>query len=132
RFLEISSDVYKADSFAGLAALTGVDESGLVTTMREHNRRIADGELIDPFGRELAELPPVLEPPFYALRYYPAARKNLGGVRTDLDCRVLDNSDNAIPGLYAAGELAGMAGGRINGKYALEGTMFGPSVFSGR
>jgi len=37
-----------------------------------------------------------------------------------------------IPGLYAAGEVAGMAGGHINGRLALEGTMLGPSIFSGR
>jgi dihydroxy-acid dehydratase len=34
--------------------------------------------------------------------------------------------------LYAAGEVAGMAGGHINGKAGLEGTMLGPSIFSGR
>ena len=38
----------------------------------------------------------------------------------------------AIAGLYAAGEAAGMAGGHINGAAALEGTMLGPSLFSGR
>ena len=37
-----------------------------------------------------------------------------------------------IPGLYAAGEVAGMAGGHINGKAGLEGTMLGPAIFSGR
>ena len=37
-----------------------------------------------------------------------------------------------IPGLYAAGELTGMAGGHINGKAGLEGTMLGPALFSAR
>jgi predicted oxidoreductase len=60
------------------------------------------------------------------------ARKNLGGVKTDLQCRVLDKHFEPIEGLYAAGELAGMAGGHINGRAGLEGTMLGPSVFSGR
>ncbi|MBT7235510.1 MAG: hypothetical protein HN861_20900, partial [Rhodospirillaceae bacterium] len=32
----------------------------------------------------------------------------------------------------AAGEAAGMAGGHINGGAGLEGTMLGPSLFSGR
>ena len=31
----------------------------------------------------------------------------MGGVKTDLDCRVLDVRLNPIPGLYAAGEVAG-------------------------
>lgn len=37
-----------------------------------------------------------------------------------------------VPGLFVAGEVAGMAGGHINGQAALEGTMLGPSLFSGR
>jgi predicted oxidoreductase len=60
------------------------------------------------------------------------ARKNFGGVRTDLECRVLRPDGSAIEGLFAAGELAGMAGGHINGRAGLEGTMLGPSLFSGR
>jgi hypothetical protein len=45
---------------------------------------------------------------------------------------VLDEQFAPISGLYAAGEVAGMAGGHINGRAGLEGTMLGPSVFSGR
>jgi hypothetical protein len=45
---------------------------------------------------------------------------------------VLDRHFEPIEGLYAAGEIAGMAGGHINGRAALEGTMLGPSIFSGR
>ena len=61
-----------------------------------------------------------------------AARKSLGGVRTDENCQVLRASGDPVPGLFAAGEVAGMAGGHINGQAALEGTMLGPSMFSGR
>ena len=63
---------------------------------------------------------------------FPLARKNFGGVKTDLQCRVLDRHFEPIAGLYAAGEVAGMAGGHINGRAGLEGTMLGPSIFSGR
>jgi len=71
-------------------------------------------------------------PPYYAIQIFPLARKNFGGVKTDLHCRVLNKYFEPIPGLYAAGEVAGMAGGHINGKAGLEGTMLGPSIFSGR
>jgi len=54
------------------------------------------------------------------------------GVKTDLRCRVLNRYFEPIPALYAAGEVAGMAGGYINGKAGLEGTMLGPAIFSGR
>ena len=66
------------------------------------------------------------------MQIFPLARKNFGGVKTDLQCRVLDKHFEPIAGLYAAGELCGMAGGHINGRAGLEGTMLGPSVFSGR
>jgi len=45
---------------------------------------------------------------------------------------VLDKHFEPIAGLYAAGDLCGMAGGHINGRADFEGTMLGPSVFSGR
>jgi predicted oxidoreductase len=102
-------------------------------TMREHNRARRLGRAVDPdFGRPLAGLKPIDEPPYYAIQFFAAARKNLGGVRTDEDCQVVRTSGEPVPGLFAAGEVAGMAGGHINGQAALEGTMLGPSLFSGR
>jgi succinate dehydrogenase/fumarate reductase flavoprotein subunit len=77
-------------------------------------------------------LQPIEVAPLYAIQFLPLARKNFGGVRTDLGCRVLRPDGTAIEGLFAAGELAGMAGGHINGHAGLEGTMLGPSLFSGR
>jgi predicted oxidoreductase len=56
----------------------------------------------------------------------------MGGVQTDRQCRALLESGEALPGLYAAGEVAGMAGGHIGGIKPLEGMMVGPSCFSGR
>ena len=65
-------------------------------------------------------------------RIFPLARKNFGSTKTDLKCRVLDKHFEPIGALYAAGEVAGMAGGHVNGRAGLEGTMLGPSIFSGR
>jgi predicted oxidoreductase len=66
------------------------------------------------------------------VQFFPLARKSLGGVNTDLECRVLDDRGARINRLYAAGEVAGMAGGHPNGTAALEGAMLGPSLLSGR
>jgi succinate dehydrogenase/fumarate reductase flavoprotein subunit len=57
-------------------------------------------------------------------------RKNMGGLLIDLDCRVLDANGKPIPGLFAAGEVAGLGG--LNGKAGLEGTFLGPSLVQGR
>ena len=101
--------------------------------MRDHNRARMLGRTVDPdFGRPLAGLKPIDEPPYYAIQFFAAGRKNLGGVRTNENCQVVRASGEPVAGLFAAGEVAGMAGGRINGQGALEGTMLGPSLYSGR
>ena len=133
QLLDDSPFVARGDTPDALAASAGLDAGTLRETLTAHHRMLAAGLEKDPdFGRSLRGVEPLSEPPFYAIQFFPLARKNLGGVRTDLSCQVLDRQDRAIPGLFAAGEVAGMAGGRINGRAGLEGTMFGPSLFSGR
>jgi predicted oxidoreductase len=70
--------------------------------------------------------------PLLAIRLQPMSRKSLGGIQTDLDCRVLRPEGEPIPGLYAAGEAAGFGGGGLHGKASLEGTFLGACVFTGR
>ena len=70
--------------------------------------------------------------PLMAIRLQPMARKSLGGIQTDLACRVLRADGEPIPGLYAVGEAAGFGGGGVHGKRSLEGTFLGGCVFTGR
>lgn len=71
--------------------------------------------------------------PLLAIREFILARKSLGGIQTDLRCRVLRAADGEpIAGLYAAGEAAGFGGGGIHGKGSLEGTFLGGCVLTGR
>ncbi|MGH2913417.1 MAG: FAD-binding dehydrogenase [Solirubrobacteraceae bacterium] len=71
--------------------------------------------------------------PLIAVRLNILTRKTLGGLETDLESRVLLSSDGTpIPGLYAAGEVAGFGGGGMHGYRALEGTFLGGCIFSGR
>lgn len=78
----------------------------------------------------------ILDPragPLIAIRLQVMARKSLGGIQTDLACRVLRSTDGEpIPGLYAVGEAAGFGGGGMHGKRSLEGTFLGGCVFTGR
>jgi predicted oxidoreductase len=77
----------------------------------------------------------ILDPangPLIAVRLNILTRKTLGGLHTNLDAQVLDASGNPIPGLYAAGEVAGFGGGGYHGYNALEGTFLGGCIFSGR
>ncbi|MBO0587641.1 FAD-binding dehydrogenase [Sporosarcina sp. E16_8] len=70
--------------------------------------------------------------PLIAVRLHIVSRKTLGGLQTDLDGRVLDQTGTPIPGLYAAGEVAGFGGGGVHGYRSLEGTFLGGCIFSGR
>jgi len=129
----LRADVHADATVAGLAQRAGLPPQALTATVEEFTGWIRDGRSHDSrFGRPLAGLRPLEAPPFFALQYFPLARKVLGGVRTDLAARVLRKDGAVVPGLYAAGEVAGMAGGHINGRAALEGTMIGPSLLSGK
>ncbi len=70
--------------------------------------------------------------PLIAIRMTVMARKSLGGIQTDLACRVLRPDGEPITGLYAVGEAAGFGGGGMHGKRSLEGTFLGGCVFTGR
>jgi predicted oxidoreductase len=78
----------------------------------------------------------ILDPkavPLIAIREFILARKSMGGIQTDLQCRVLRAGDGEpVPGLYAVGEAAGFGGGGIHGKGSLEGTFLGGCVLTGR
>jgi predicted oxidoreductase len=77
----------------------------------------------------------ILDPaagPLIAVRLNILTRKTLGGLHTDLSSRVLQGSGEPLPGLYAAGEVAGFGGGGLHGYRSLEGTFLGGCLFSGR
>lgn len=77
----------------------------------------------------------ILDPeagPLIAVRLNILTRKSLGGLHTNLDAQILDENDDPIKGLYAAGEVAGFGGGGYHGYNALEGTFLGGCIFSGR
>ncbi len=77
----------------------------------------------------------ILDPkngPLIAVRLNIVSRKTLGGLQTNLSGQVLNSVGEVVPGLYAAGEVAGFGGGGVHGYRALEGTFVGGCLFSGR
>lgn len=131
--LDNSNVVKKAGSLEALATLVGLPAAELKATVLRFNVLVAQGndEDFGRFGPGKATKPPmVLGPPYYAAQFFPITRKSLGGLVIDLSARVLDTRRKAIPGLYAAGEITGLAG--INGRAGLEGTFLGPSLLTGR
>jgi uncharacterized protein len=129
----------RGNSIPDLAAQTGLPADTLAATVARYNAMVSDGHDSD-FGRfakrpaggptDQSAPPKIEKPPYYALELFPLTRKSMGGIAIDRLARVVSTANRSIPGLYAAGEAAGLAG--INGKAALEGTFLGPSVLTGR
>jgi len=85
----------------------------------------------------------ILDPragPLIAVRLSILTRKTLGGLQTDLSGRVISRvarpgnaaGTSPVPGLFAAGEVAGFGGGGMHGYRSLEGSFLGGCLFSGR
>lgn len=136
----------------GMNALT--DEPLLDAAAVEREIVARDSQLTNPFGKDaqitairgarayvgdrlirVAKPHALLDPkagPLIAVRLSILTRKTLGGLHTDLSARVLKADGEPLPGLYAAGEVAGFGGGGMHGYRALEGTFLGGCIFSGR
>lgn len=82
----------------------------------------------DPFARSVAF--PELSGTLCGFAPGRLAAKNYGGLATDLEGRVLDRGGGAIPGLYAAGEAAGMGTPGMGGAFGFDGSL-GAVVWSG-
>ena len=65
--------------------------------------------------------------PFYATPRKPAIHHTMGGLKIDTGAHVLDKDGQQIPGLYAAGEVAGgiHAGNRLGGNSLADIFTFG-------
>jgi predicted oxidoreductase len=134
RYAEKSPYFHKAATLNALAQELGLSATALTQTIADWNALLKSGAGRDPLTRRrLAGIVPLDgSKGWRAVQFFPMLRKTLGGVATDLKGRVLDGKGQAIPGLYAAGELAGMGGGGLAGRHPLEGLMAGGSLFSGR
>jgi predicted oxidoreductase len=140
------------DLVAGMNRLTDEPLIDLADLTRQVEAR--DREIANPFTKDLqvtairgarryrgdrlirvASPHRLLDPkagPLIAVRLHILTRKSLGGLQTDLSGRVLRADGTPLPGLYAAGEVAGFGGGGMHGYRSLEGTFLGGCLFSGR
>jgi uncharacterized protein len=155
-FMRHGADFVVRDSLpalvAGMNELVGADRIDLAAVTGLIEAR--DREVANPFSKD-AQLTAVrgarryrgdrlirvarphrfLDPatgPLIAVRLHILTRKSLGGLQTNLDAQVLGADGQPVPGLYAAGEVAGFGGGGMHGYRALEGTFLGGCLFSGR
>jgi succinate dehydrogenase/fumarate reductase flavoprotein subunit len=101
--------VFQAGTLAELAGKIGADAPALEETVRNFNSACTESR--DPqFGRPGRSLAPLETPPYYAVELALTLVNTQGGPKHNKDCQVLDFSNQAIPRLYAAGELGSFFG----------------------
>lgn len=108
---------YEASSVRKLAKKIGLDPESLEQTVRDFNAAIKPGEFNPAIkdGKKTVGIEPPKSnwalpldtPPYLAFAVTCGITFTFGGLRTDVNARVLDLNGHAIPGLYAAGELVG-------------------------
>ncbi|NKY34073.1 FAD-dependent oxidoreductase [Nocardia speluncae] len=118
---------WAAETVAELESDIGLPELALQTTVELYNKHAENGK--DPLLGKKPEWTKPLEGPFAAfdMRNFTAGF-TLGGLRTDLDSRVLHVDGRPIAGLFAAGRCTS---GVCAGGYA-SGTSLGDGSFYGR
>ncbi|HLS00017.1 FAD-binding dehydrogenase [Mycolicibacillus parakoreensis] len=155
-FIDRGVDFVQADTLRDLVAamnalpeVSALDYATVEAEVTARDREVAnkfskDGQITaihgaraylgDRLGRVVAphRLTDPKAGPLIAVKLHILTRKTLGGLETDLSSRVLRADGAPLPGLYAAGEVAGFGGGGVHGYRALEGTFLGGCIFSGR
>ena len=115
----------KADSIAELADMLGVPADELQATIDTYNQSVDGAE--DPFGRTTGYVEKLETGPFYAIAVYPGVHHTMGGVRINTENKCLSILGEAVPGLFAAGEVTGGLHGsnRIGGNAICDITVMG-------
>ena len=125
--------VQQADTLEELAEKIGVPAENLLATVEAYNASVEEGGT-DEFGRTYDDsrdtyklaVNKIEGDHFYAVPLHALCVMTLGGITTNEQMQVLDESGNVIPGLYAAGEVVG----GIWGKFVSGGTgVMGPITF---
>lgn len=117
--------LFRADTLEALAEQINMDPQVLRQTVETYNSYVDAGS--DPdFGKDVFDLK-VEHAPFYATPRKPAVHHTMGGLRIDPKTHVLTPEGTTIPGLYAAGEVAGgiHAGNRLGGNSLTDIFTFG-------
>ena len=131
-----------APDMAGLARACGIDAATLLATIDAYNmpaRAGLDpqfGRGSSPFNRIQGEplhqpnpcVAPLEYPPYHAVKVVAGNLGTFAGLATDACARVLDDDDQPVGGLYAAGNDMGSV---MGGLYPAEGMMLGPAMTFG-
>jgi 3-oxosteroid 1-dehydrogenase len=131
-----------ADSIEALAEKLGMDAAGLADTIARNNEFARTGKdtdfqrgdsFYDQYYGDARHGPnpciaTIDAAPFYALPLHPGDIGTKGGLLTDEDARVLSESGEPLPGLYAVGNTSASV---MGDKYVGAGATLGPAMTFG-
>ena len=118
-----------SDSIEGLAKKMGVEPERLRKTFDRYVELTEKG-VDEDFGKPAEFLHPIQGPKYVALKLSPFVTVTFGGLEIDVSSRVLRPDGSAIPGLFAAGEVAGT--GFYGTEYPTCGTSICGAMMFGR
>ncbi len=99
----------RADTLEGLAIQLGLEPETVTASVGRWNDQCA-GAGDNDFGRPGGTMTPIRTPPFYGAPVWATLSNTQGGPVHDAQSRIIDVHDNAIPRLFAAGELGSSFG----------------------
>lgn len=119
--------VQTGETIEALAEEIGLPEGGLQAALDTWNASVA-AQKDAAFGRETGMDHDLSGAPYYAVKIGPGIHYTMGGVKINTDTEVLNTDGEAIPGLYAAGEVTG----GLHGQNRIGGNSVGEIVVFGR
>ena len=124
--------VNKADTLEGLAELINIDPEVLVSSVERYNELVDKGA-DDDFGKDARYLAKIEVGPFYAVQrdFNWGLSATLGGLVIDEKQHVLDDNDEPIPGLFAAGNCSGPFFGAVDYPMTFGGLSIGRCITGG-
>ena len=125
KFYDSMGMVIHGDTIEELAEKIGADEKTLADTIAKWNQAVESGK--DDLGRTTGMSRQLTHPDYMAIHIAPAVHYTMGGIKINHFTQVLDDNDDVINGLFAAGETSGGLHGnnRIGGNSIAETVVFG-------
>jgi len=118
----------KANTIEELAEALGVPFTSLSNTIQNYNASV-DSKKDHDFNKFFL-IRKIMNPPFYGIKAAGITVLSPAGLAVDKELRVLNNSGNIIPNLYAGGEILGF--GRISGNAFVGGLSLTPALTFGK
>jgi len=118
---------YKSNCITSLARKAKINEKNLIQTIHDYNSYQSQDK--DKLNR--VHMPrKIINPPFYAIRSQAMSVSSTVGLKVNNNLSVIDDKNNPIPGLFAAGEALGS--GSLMGSSFCGGMLVTPAITFGR